>query len=119
MRGEAIIQAGDKEVRVLFNNRALAEAESGMGKSIVATLGKAQAESDIGINDMAQLLRAGMTAERRANGKGKPATMLEAFTVLDWAGFTLVTTCVMEAVAAVLAYNPSDNGETAEDDPNE
>lgn len=119
-RGEAIITAGDKEVRVLFDNRALAEAESSMGKGIIATLSAAQAKNDIQIKDLAQILRAGMSAARRDAGKGKPATLIEAFAVLNWAGFGLVAKEVMTAVAAVLSYDPtkgSDAGEEA--DPNE
>lgn len=119
-RGEAIIQAEDKEVRVLFDNRALAEAESSMGKSIVATLSAAQAKNDIAIKDLAQILRAGMSAARRDAGKGKPATLIEAFAVLNWAGFSLVTKEVMTAVAAVLSYDPSKKAGGDEDqDPNE
>lgn len=119
-RGEGIIQAGEREVRVLFNNRALAEAETQMGKSIVATLSAAQAKNDIAIKDLAHILRAGMSAARRDNGKGKPATLIEAFAVLDWAGFSLVAKEVMTAVAAVLSYDPSKKGGGDEEEaPNE
>lgn len=119
-RGQAIIQADEKEVRVLFDNRALAEAEQQMGKSIIATLSAAQAKNDIAIKDLAQILRAGMSAARRDSGKGKPATLIEAFTVLNWAGFGLVTKEVMTAVAAVLSYDPSKGGGDGEEpDPNE
>lgn len=106
-RGEAIIRADEKEVRILYDNRALAEAETQMGKSIVATLSAAQARNDIAIKDLAQILRAGLTSARRHSGKGKPATLIEAFDVLNWAGFSLVTKEVMTAVAAVLSYDPN------------
>jgi hypothetical protein len=122
-RGETIIQVDGKEVRVLFDNRALAEAEGQMGKSIIATLSAAQAKNDIAIRDLAQILRAGMSAARRDSGKGKPATLIEAFAVLNLAGFTLVAKEVMTAVAAVLSYDPTkksaDGYEDEDEDPNE
>lgn len=119
-RGEGIIRAGDNEVRILFDNRALAEAEQQMGKSIIATLSAAQAKNDIAIKDLAQILRAGMSAARRDSGKGKPATLIEAFAVLNWAGFSLVAKEVMTAVAAVLSYDPNKRAEDdSDEDPNE
>lgn len=116
-RGEAIIQTEENEVRILFDNRALAEAEAQMGKSIIATLSAAQAKNDIAIKDLAQILRAGMSAARRDAGKGKPATLIEAFAVLNWAGFSLVAKEVMTAVAAVLSYDPA-KGDGKDEDPN-
>ena len=104
-RGEATIQAGKHEVQILFTNRALADAESQIGKSVI---GVAQGfdEGTTSIGDIARLLRAGMEAARRdARAGGKMVTLNDAFQVLDEVGFAAVTVAVMEAVAAVLSFS--------------
>lgn len=106
---ERIIKAGDREVRVLFNNRALAEAEQAMNLPVT------QWNEGMGVASVAHLLRAGMESARRAaRTAGRPVSLNEAYTVMDEAGFGPVTTAVMAAVAEVLSY-----GQEAEaDDPN-
>lgn len=113
-RGEATIQAGDREFVVLYTNRALAEAEEQTGKSIIQ-ISEGFANGATGVSDLAYLLRAGMEAARRdAREGGRPVSMPTAFEVLDDAGFAVVAEAVMLAVAAVLSY-----GTSAEDsDPN-
>jgi len=111
-RGEATIQAGEREVHILFTNRALAEAESEMGKSVIG-VAQGFAEGASGVSDIAHLLRAGMEAARRdAHTGGHVVSLNDAFQVLDEVGFTAVTVAVMEAVSAVLSFS----GE--EQDPN-
>jgi len=103
-RGEATIQAGEREVHILFTNRALADAEAQIGKSIIG-IAQGFAEGTTGVGDIAHLLRAGMEAARRdARAGGKVVTLNDAFQVLDEAGFTAVSVAVMEAVSAVLSF---------------
>lgn len=116
-KGEGTIQAGEREVRVFFNNRALAQAEEATGKSIVA-LANGFSDGSVGIGDLAQLLRVGMDAARRELRLGGPAVrMTDAYEVLDWAGFAAVATAVMESVAAVLGYSAGDDDD-GDGDPN-
>lgn len=116
-RGEGIIQAGNKEIRIRFDNRALAEAEQQMKKSVIGAL-RGFDGGESGITELAHLLRAGMQAARRGNNdKGKPATLIEAYGVLDRAGFATVANEVLVAVAAVLSNDGKDEDE--DDSPNE
>lgn len=115
-RGEATIQAGDREVRVLFTNRAIAEAEEQADKSIIE-ISQGYADGKSGIRELAVLLRAGMEAARReARIGGRPISMPAAYEVLDTAGFTAVAEAVMMAVAAVLSYGTDMAGELGEED---
>lgn len=119
--GEGIIQAGEKEVRVFFNNRALAEAEQQMGKSVIG-VAEGFADGRSGVLELAHLLRAGMTAATRHNGRGKPASLIQAYQVMDDAGFAAVAEVVMVVLADVLGYDPkADDSADDEDDadPNE
>jgi len=116
-RGEGIIQLenGD-EVVVLFTNKALAAAERQMGKGVIGVVNGFMSGTS-GIGDLAHLLHAGMEAARRdGRAGGRTVTLNDAYEVLDEVGFTAVTTVVMDAVAAVIAYsNGSD--EVAADGP--
>ena len=114
-RGEATIVAGDEQVRVLFTNRAIAEAEKAIGRSILGIL-QGFVENTTGIGDLAQLLLQGMQAARRDARGGSVVRIQDAWDVLDAAGFGTVAAAVMEAVAAVLAYDP--NAEAEDEDPN-
>lgn len=111
-RGEGIIEANGREIRVLFTNRALAEAEAQMGKSVIG-VAQGFVDGQSGITELAHLLRAGMLAARRDAGERRATTMVEAYKVLDSAGFAAVAAVVMESVAAVLGY--SAKGEAAAD----
>lgn len=110
-RGERIIQAGEQEVRVLFTNRALADAEKNMGKSVFS-VARGLVNGQSGIGDIANLLQAGMRAARRDAGEKPFAVSLDrAFAILDEAGVTAVTTAVMEAMTDVLSYKPEDGAD--------
>ncbi len=113
-RGEGIIELDERQVAILFTNRALAQAEKGMGKSVlgvVGDLGNGQA----GIGDVAHLLQAGMEAARRdARAGGRPVTLDDAFEVLDQAGFSATVTAVVGAMAAVISYSREDGEDRAE-----
>lgn len=117
-RGEGTIRAGDREVQILFTNRALAQAEQAMGKSTIAVT-QGFLNGAAGIGDLAHLLQAGMEAARRDSGeRGRVVTTRDAYNVLDEAGFAAVTQVVMEAVAAVLSYGADVNGDGEDADPN-
>lgn len=114
-RGEATIHSGDREVQVLYTNRALAEAERVLGKSIIHVV-QGFADGSSGVTDIVHVLHAGMKAARRdARERGPTITLDAAYQVLDEAGFAIVAAAVMEAVAAVLSYGPDEEGEP---DPN-
>ena len=112
-RGEATIQAGEREVQILLTNRALAEVEGTLKQSIIA-VAQGFADGTAGVTECVHLLRAGMQAARRdaREGNGR-VTLSDAFEVLDEAGFSAVITAVMEAVSAVLSF-----GTEAASDPN-
>ncbi len=115
-RGEGIIEAGGREVRVLFTNRALADFERQTEKSIIgATQGFLDGRS--GMTELAHLLRAGMEAARRdAREPGRVIHLKEAYQVLDQVGFGAVMQVVLEAVSAVLGYNAENEDESAQDE---
>ena len=116
-RGESIVTVGEGEYRILFTNRALAEAEKAIGKSTVAIARDAQ-QLDISLSDLAVLLRVGMEASRRDMGNhGRSVLSTDAFDLMDVAGFTKCATAVIEALAAVLSYDPDDEGGDAEANP--
>lgn len=108
-RGETVLQAGTREVRLLYTNRALADAEASIGRSIIAVAqGFASGESALGVGELANLLRAGMEAARRdARAGGRAITLNEAFDVLDEAGFTSVAQAVFGSISEVLSYDGS------------
>jgi len=103
-RGESTIQAGDREVRVLFTNRALGDAEQQLGRSIIG-VSRGLQDGSSGIREIVVLLRVGMEAARRdAREGGRSITIPDAYNVLEHAGFAAVTEAVMMSVAAVLSY---------------
>lgn len=118
-RGEGTIQANGTSVSVLFTNRAVAEAEKELGKGIIAVASSFQ-DGTGGIGDVAVLLRAGMEAARRDERRGdRPVTILDAYGVLDEAGFSAVAQVVMTAVADVLGYGAGNvEAGAGDDDPN-
>jgi hypothetical protein len=115
-RGDAVIQAGKREVRLLFTNRALANAERQIGKSVIA-VAQGFARGDTSIGDMAALLAAGMEAARQeARIGGRATTLNDAYGVMDAVGFERAAQAVMEAIASVLSYKGDDDGQAAAED---
>ena len=99
-RGEAIIQAGEREVRILFTMRALAEAEREAGKPIAVML----SAQGFGIQESAVLLRAGMEAARRdARLGGTRVTLDAAFDLLEKIGLNAAGEAIGLAIAGALA----------------
>jgi len=115
-RGEATFVVDGREVTVLFTNRALAGVERRLNKGIIG-IADGLLSGASGMTEIAALLQAGMEAARiDAKRGGRSVSMEDAYDVLDRAGFAAVAAPVMEAVAAVLAYAPGENGH--EPDPN-
>lgn len=102
-RGERVIETEDGEVRVLFTNRALANAETQLNRGVFEVLADLQSGGRIG--DVAVLLQAGMEAARRdAREGGKPVSVAQAYAVLDEVGYATAVIAVVEAVAEVVSY---------------
>jgi hypothetical protein len=117
-RGDAVIQDGEREVRLLFTNRALANAERQIGKSVIA-VAQGFARGDTGIGDVAALLAAGMeSARQEARIGGRATTLNDAYGVMDRVGFERATQAVMEAISAVLSYKGDENQTPDEASPN-
>ncbi len=114
-RGEETIQAGDREVRVLFTNMALADVERKLGRSIVA-VARGFVAGDTGVGDVVELLRAGMEAARRDAGEPGPTiTLNHAYQVMDQVGFGETAAAVMKAIDTVISYR---GAREASDSPN-
>ena len=111
-RGEATIQTPDGEARILFTNKALADAERATGKTVLELAGGAR-DGKLGVGDIAQLLLVGMEAARRdARTGGRSHILNDAWAVLDAVGFGTAAAAVIEAMAAVLNYEPGGEGES-------
>ena len=104
-RSETTIFTDDNEVKLLYTNRALANAEKLMGKSVIQ-VAQGFADGESGITEMAMLLQAGMAEYKRdAKVGGKSITVQDAYEVMDDVGFAEVTQVVMESIAEVLSYS--------------
>lgn len=99
-----------KEIPLLFDMRALAAAEQGMGKSTIALM----KSGDIGISEMAQLIAAGASSARPT----KRMSVNKAYAVLDQVTYVKAVAVVATAVADVFATveETSDVGEDATDE---
>ncbi len=112
-RGEVTITLEAGEATLLFTNKALAQAEKSMGKSVIGLV-NGFADGQAGIGDLAALMQAGMEAARRdARTGGRPVSLNDAYDVLDEVGFAAAATAVMEGVAAVLGYSREELDEEA------
>lgn len=113
-RGERILLVDNKEVRILFTNRALAGAERRLSRGIVAIVEGFNTGSS-GLFEVATLLNVGMEASRvEYKSGGKPVSMDDAYDILDKVGFATAATSVVQAVADVISFEPETNG----NDPN-
>lgn len=114
-RGEVYLKVGEREYPVLFNNRALAEGERLLGKTILQFAKEAQAGS-LGVSDTAHLLLVGLEAGRReAKTTAKPFTMQSVFPLMDRVGFPAAMKLVVEGIAEVLGSEGDEVG--ADEDP--
>lgn len=112
-RGERFIETKEGEIRLLFTNQALAEAEARMDKSILGCA-RDLLNGQAGIGEVAQLLRVGMQASNQDEGRKKTVPLQRAYQIMDEVGFTTVMTDVLEGITAVLMYK----GEQEDEDPN-
>ena len=104
-------------VEILFTNRALAQAEVQLGRTVLQIARDAEG---LGMGDLARLLLVGMNAARRdAKMGGKPPKLNDAYDVMDAVGFTEALRVVIDALAAVLGYGQDDTDEEIDDDPPE
>jgi len=113
-RGEGLIQVGDQEYRILFTNRALAEAEQRLGKPVLQLL---QDAKTLGMREAGILLLTGLEAARRdGHLGGKPWDYNGAMQVMDQCGFMRALGVIVEACMAVIGYDP-DEAEDADSPP--
>jgi hypothetical protein len=102
-RGEAIIQAGEREVRALFTNRALAEAEVDIGRSIIE-ISRGFAAGRVGVGEIAKLLHRGMEAAQRDARAGNRMSLDSAYDVMDAAGYPVVARAIIEAIIVTMSH---------------
>lgn len=107
-RGEVTLQVGEREVPILFTNRALANAERAIGRTVLEIV-RSATEGAMGVGDTAALLQAGMEAARRdRKAGGMQVTVDDAYAVMDEAGFAVVGPALLEGLVAVLGYGLKD-----------
>lgn len=105
-RGEGYLTVDGEGVAVLYTNRALANLEVQLGRSIVRILTGLQG-TDVSIADLAVMLRIGLEAARHdAGAAGKPLTEQQAWDILDAVGFLAALTAVSGAISDVMTYKP-------------
>jgi len=103
-RGEAVLEANGESYRILFTNRAIAEAEQRTGKAFLHLL-RSATTGDLGMNDVVNLLVTGLEAARRETGVGKSYQITQAFNLMDAVGFTQAAAAVVAALSDVLTFN--------------
>ncbi len=110
-RGEGYVEYEGERKPVLFTNRALAEAEQVLGKSVVSLV----RYNTPGFDDTIKLLAIGMEHGRRdAKEARRSYTVNDAVAVMDQMGYSQVVLIIVEAIAAVISYKA---GEKDESDP--
>ncbi len=104
-RSEVTFESGEGTVGLLYSNRALAEVEAQIGKSVwmlVDVFGNGYYPA---IHDLVLLLRAGMEAYRKEHEpSAKPVSLDDAYKVLDLVGYSYTVTQVMPAAGEVLFF---------------
>ena len=107
-RGEGTVEFQGQTLPVLLTNRAIAEAEKATGKTMIQ-LAQAGSTGNIGMNDIVQLLRAGLEYGRRdADIKRQVYSVDDAYDVLDELGFAPCAKVVILALSDVLSYRGED-----------
>lgn len=103
-RGEEVIRTSDdREITILFTNRALAQAEERLGEPIIVIAGKL-ANGQVGMNQVVQLLRCGMEASDRDRGGQGRVSVQDAYAVIDDVGFLNVVPVIITAMTGCLSY---------------
>ena len=107
-RGETYLTVDGEETPVLLTNRALANAERLIGRSILLVLREAGSLS-FGINETAILLREGLEQARRdQRTRAQPYRVEDAWRIMDQVGFSQVARAVMGALNTCLSYDPDE-----------
>jgi len=115
-RGNVYLTAGDQEYPVLFNNRALADAERMLGKSVLQLAQDAE-RGRLGVGEVAAVLMVGLEAGRRSEKTtAKTFTLPRVYKIMDEVGFPEVTRIVMEGIGEVLAGPSSEGDDDLEED---
>ncbi|OGC95314.1 MAG: hypothetical protein A2W25_05200 [candidate division Zixibacteria bacterium RBG_16_53_22] len=115
-RGEGVIHCKNKDINLLFTNRALLSAEKQMGKGILE-VSQGFIGGSSGLTELVALLRCGMEAANQEARRGsRPVSNNDALDIIDEVGFTTAIEPVMTAVAAVISYKPDEDGSAPEDD---
>jgi len=119
-RGEVYVTVGEQEYPVVFNNRALADAERLIGKTVLQLASDAQTGT-LGVGEVASLLMVGLEqGRRRQKTTAKTFTVQRALSTMDEIGFPEAMRVVMEGVCEVLAGPAGDvDGEEDGEDPPE
>ena len=113
-RGEGFVEVEGEQLPVLFTNRALAEAEPVIGRSMSQVL----RERDISVGDTARLLHIGMEYGRREAAKGgKAYTLNDAYRAMDAIGYIAAAGVVIESLIAVLTFRAGAPEEGAAEPP--
>ncbi len=104
-RGEGFLG----ELPVLFTNRALADAERKLGRTITEILSAASG-GRFGISETASLLAIGLEYGRRDRKESRANyTEQDAYNLMDEHGWSDCAKMVIEAISTVLTYEaPSD-----------
>lgn len=121
-RGEAIIETDDREVRVLFTNRAMAEAEKRLGdsKTIYNVIALGVEAGGAGVGDLAIVLAAGMQAARRdSRASSRPPSLRDAYALMDEVGTNVVFLIVQQAILEVVMYDRAVPTPEEDEGPNE
>lgn len=107
-RGEAVLELDGQEYPILFTNRALAEAERALGRTVLQ-LASGAASGELGMGDVARLAAIGLEHARRdRRDNHKPYTMEDAWMLLDALGFVEVGRQVMDALTDVISWRPAE-----------
>lgn len=113
-RGEGFVEVEGEQLPVLFTNRALAEAEPVLGRTVAQVL----RSRDLGVGDTAKLLHIGMEYGRREAAKGgKGLTLNDAYRAMDAIGYIAAAGVVIEALTAVLTFKQGVPEGDAQDPP--
>lgn len=109
---------GEQEVRLLFTNRALAQAETASGLTIMRIV-TAMSEKDVSYKLLVALLQAGMEAARRDAGQRGAVSPDDAWSVLEAVGYSAALVAVATAVVVVFSWDSKTESDAEADRPPE
>jgi len=106
-RGEGVLVADGREVRVLFTNRALARAETVLNRNVIELLRDAS-RGGLGMTDVVELLRLGIEAARRQDNDNRVVTLDEVYDIVDSVGYIAAARVVIDGLSAVMSFGGGD-----------